>query len=621
MKTNSGVLRTAVLCSLVVMLSIACVTTKGDDDPLKHTRKLVSEGHASLYRNGAFQVPNTSISLIPAGPSTMEFVGELAGVRARQSFKTSIKNAAESVSIVSEGTKLTYNFSKEVGSGSREGADEIRKFSSENSTLLLYRSSDLGKSIIGKSWDVSQKMFRSGRKAGEAVSRDSRSLGDRISEGGSRQGTELASSSLRAAKDISLSSGERSGSAFAYAGNRFIKGYAAVPAQMNKRAGAMGESLTEARLGGIVKEQNEARSEWSQKTVDLMSDTVRDYSTEVSSTFSKASKEFEGSYTTTGMSLAVLKSLRWVLQGILWDATIEPIGKMTAASMGYIGVNLLAFPSMVVVQEGVATTKLAVEVTWNTAKMGYDLVAPTGAAALAALYGVLDYAGSNVAAGATAVTGTVLGYGEAGMSKVAGVVVKGGGSAAAKGVQYIGVPLASAGIAVGGGTIGTAVGAVGGVSGGALYVAGEAGAVSTRAFGNVIAGTTLVAGTAASTAGGAAYGIYELSKAVVVPAGYELGGGIVLSYGTLAHVGAHSILAVSDCAYMVLSLEGPRWVLYAVKGKTGDGEDLPVGAVVDLRKMHESGEEIYYLPVTDEEMRKVVNSVYDNLPEIPAEDK
>jgi hypothetical protein len=175
--------------------------------------------------------------------------------------------------------------------------------------------------------------------------------------------------------------------------------------------------------------------------------------------------------------------------------------------------------------------------------------------------------------------------------------------------------LASAGIALGGGTIGTAVGGVGATGGGVLFVSGEATSATTQVFGNVIAGTTLVGGTAVSTAGGAAYGVYELSKAVVVPAGYELGGGLVLSYETLTQLSAHTILAVSDCAYLVLSLEGPRWVLYAVKGNTGKGDDLPVGAVVDLKKMQEQGEEIYNLPVSDGEMKKIVESVYDGLPE------
>jgi hypothetical protein len=620
MKTADRAIRFPRVVLLAALLTIAagCATTNVKDDPLKYTKKLVTEGHVSLYKNGAFQVPNTSIALIPPGPRTMELVGELAGVRAKQSFLTSIERAADSVYIVSEGTKLTYRAAKDVREGGIAGSDAIKKFSRENSTLLVYRSTELGGRIIGKSWDLSKSTFAAGGRAGGAVIRGSGSVGDRISEAGTSQGTGLASASLKTAKDISSGGAERSGAAFTYAGNAFVKGYAAVPSNMKKRAQEMGESLSDAKFGSIIKEENETRANLSQKAVDLMAGTLKNYPSDVAGSFKKAGDEFKGSYQTTGLSLAVLKSMRWVLQGIFWDATIEPLANMTAASVGYIGVNLVAFPSLVVVREGVATTKLAVEVTWDTAKMGYDIVAPTGTAALAGVYGLVDFTGSQTVAGTTAAVGTVAGYGAAGVSKTAGVIVKGGGFAAGKGVQYIGVPLASAGIAVGGGTVGTVVGGVGAASGGALLVTGETTSAATNVFGNVIAGATLVGGTAASTAGGAAYGVYELSKAVVVPAGYELGGGVVLSYGTMAHLGAHSILAVSDFSYMVLSLEGPRWVLYAIRGKTGEGEDLPVGAVVDLKKMQESGEEIYNVPVSDEEMKKVVESVHDNLPEIQA---
>jgi hypothetical protein len=150
-------------------------------------------------------------------------------------------------------------------------------------------------------------------------------------------------------------------------------------------------------------------------------------------------------------------------------------------------------------------------------------------------------------------------------------------------------------------------------------VTGEASSAATNVFGNVIAGTTLAAGTAVSAGGGAAYGVYQLSKAVVVPVGYELGSGMVLSYETLSQISAHIILGVSDFSYMVLSLEGPRWVLYAVKGNLGKGNDLPTGAILDLKKMQEQGEEIVNLPVSDEVMKKVVESVYDSLPETRAD--
>jgi hypothetical protein len=596
-----------------------CLTTRAD--PLENTKKLVREGHVSLYQNGAFRVPNTPISLIPAGPSTREFVGELMGMRASQSFSTSIEHAAQSVYIVSDGTKLTYSLAKDISTASARSADAIQRYSHESKTLLVYRSSELGKNIIGRSWEFSKNTLKSGEKIDSSISRNSQSLGNTIGDTGMEQGTAIAQGAQTVAKDISSRSASRSASTLAFAKESFIKGYVTVPAKLKQRVGDMSESLTDAKLADIAKEENDKRLNRSKIAVNIISNTVKNYPSNVSDTFGKAGKELSGSYTTTGLSFAVLKSLRWVLQGILWDATIEPAVSLTTGFVGYISVNYLAFPTMVVVREGAATTKLAVEATWNTARMGYDLVAPTGTAAVASVFSLLDFTGSNIAAGGTAIAGSAAGYTEAGLSQAAEVIVKGGGYAAGKSVRYIGVPLTSAGIALGSGTIGTAVGAAGMTSGGVVYVAGEAGHAATHVMGNVIAGTSLAVGTAASTAGGAAYGVYELSKAVVVPAGYELGGGIVLSYGTLSHLAAHSILAVSDCSYMVLSLEGPRWVLYAVQGKLGGGEDLPTGAIVDLKKMQESGEVIYYLPVRDEEMKKVVNSVYEELPEMKTEIK
>jgi len=590
-------------------------------DPLQNTKKLATEGHVSLYQNGAFQVPNTSISLIPAGPSTREFVGELMGMRASQSFSTSIEHAAQSVYIVSEGTQLTYRLAKDMSAASNRGADAIQQYSQDSKTLLVYRSSEVGKNIVGKSWDLSKSTLRSGEKIDASISRNSHSLGNTIGQKGKEQGIALAQGSVTAATDISSAGSSRSASSLAFAKESFIKGYATVPAKLQQRLGDMGDNLRDARLVDIVKEENDKRQNRSNKAVNLISNTVKNYPSNVSDSFGKAGRELSGGYNTTGLSFAVLKSLRWVLQGILWDATIEPAVNLTSASVGYIGVNFLAFPSMVVVREGVATTKLAVEATWNTARMGYDLVAPTGTAAVASVFGLVDFTGSNLVAGGAAVAGSAAGYSEAGLSQAAEVIVKGGGLAAGKSVHYLGVPLASAGIALGGGTIGTAVGAAGMASGGVVYVAGETGHAATHFLGNIVAGTTLVGGTAASAVGGAAYGVYELSKAVVVPAGYELGGGMVLSYGTLSHLAAHSLLAVADCSYMVLSLEGPRWVLYAVQGKLGGGEELPTGAIVDLKRMQKSGEVIYYLPVPEDQMKNVVNSVYDNLPEMKAEVK
>jgi len=888
------------LCLLgAALLSAGCASTKGgsgtkgDDDPLKYTKKLVVEGHATLYNNGAFEVPYTEIKLIPPAPDAMTFLSELAGMRARQSFEESIRKAADSVTIVADGTRRTYELNKDIGAIGRDAARAIDQSMTESGKVIVYKSTDLGKSIVGRAWDTSVALMRSGaglsviqssRRGGEQVLQGGVSSGDKIIEGGvsagdstiegsiaagkgiikggvtsgdkiiegsaaagdrlmegaagdrimkdgvaagdrlvesdagkriikggiaagdqimestagdriieggvaagdqlvkgSREakraiisgsaeagaaiasggvamGGKIVSGSQDAAKDLSTSSIDRSGKAFHYAGTSFIKGYAAVSGNVKKRAASTGGNLKALNIVAVASGENEWRSEWSQKTINLLGGTLGDYPSTATASFRKVGEELTENYKTQGVSLSVLKSLGLILQGILWDATIEPLAKTTGAALGYISVNLVAFPTVVLVKEGVATTQLAVQVTVDTAKTGYDIVAPTAIAALAGLYGVADLVVSQPVAGTTAVAGTVAGYSGKGLSTVAGAAVKGGGyitgqtvkgtgfvageavkggsivtgevvkggsivaggavkggsvvaGGAVKGgsvvageavkggslvvgeavkggsivtgglvkgggfiageavkgggyvagatvisvgygagqmvkgggyvageavkgggiaagdsikgggyvtgkvVQYIAVPLASAGITVGGGAIGTAVGVTGAVAGSTVVVTGKVGSAATNVFGNVIAGTTLAAGTAVSAGGGAAYGVYQLSKAVVVPVGYELGSGVVLSYETLSQISAHTILAVSDCAYMVLSLEGPRWVLYAVKGNLGKGDELPAGAVLDLKKMQEQGEEIVNLPVSDEEMKKVVESVYDSLPE------
>ena len=674
--------KAVLLAAAVALAASGCAAKKTDDDPLKYTKKLVVEGHSSLYNNGAFEVPNTSIKLIPPAPDAFTLASELAGVRGPQAFEKSIKNAAESVTIIADGTNKSYELFKDIQGISKDAADAIDRSMTEGGKTLLYKSSDLGKSIVGRSWDTSKDLIRSdagltvvqasragGNKivagaaaAGEQIAAESSSGGQKIARGsvsggkeiisgGVAAGDKIVSGSIDLAKELSSDSIDRSGKALDYGGTRFVKGYAAVPRDVKRRMERTGTNIRGLSLIDILGEENKWRKEWSQKTVDLLGGTISGYGTDATSSFKKAGKELSENYRTQGVSLSVLKSIRWVLQGVLWDATVEPIAKTTGAALGYLSVNLLAYPTVVLVKEGVATTHLAVQVTLDSAKTGYDVVAPTAIAAVAGVYAAADMTASHTASAATAVAGPVAGYTTEGLAAVAGVTVigggyiagksvegggyvagksvegvgyvagktvKGGGYVAGKTVQYVAVPLASAGITVGGGMIGTAVGVTGAVTGGTVVVAGEAGSAATNVFGNVIAGTTLAAGTAVSAGGGAAYGVYQLSKAVVVPTGYELGSGMVLSYETLSQVSAHAILAVSDCAYMVLSLEGPRWVLYAVRGNLGKGEDLPAGAILDLKKMKEQGEEIVNIQVSDEEMKKVVESVYGNLPETQA---
>ena len=177
---------------------------------------------------------------------------------------------------MSEGTKLTFDLAKDISSGGNEAADchpEIQP-GEHHATALSFLGLS-AQSIVGKSWDLSKRTFGAGatRRGRHRPGRSGRRKSDRGT--GTRQGTAMAAGSVSLAKEISLTSAERSGSTFAFAGNTFVKGYAAVPANLKKRRAGFGESLSEAKLAAIVKEENKTRSRWSQKTVDLMADTSR----------------------------------------------------------------------------------------------------------------------------------------------------------------------------------------------------------------------------------------------------------------------------------------------------------------------------------------------------------
>jgi hypothetical protein len=151
------------------------------------------------------------------------------------------------------------------------------------------------------------------------------------------------------------------------------------------------------------------------------------------------------------------------------------------------------------------------------------------------------------------------------------------------------------------------------VGGSALGLGGELASGTGKLASTAVAGTTLVVGTSASVVTGASYGVYQLSKAVVVPSTYTLSSGVVLGYGSLSQIAGHSILAVSDASYMVLSMEGPNWVLYSVKGVLGVGEELAPGTVLDLQNMQKQGEQFKKLPITPAEMDKVIEALPEDL--------
>lgn len=605
-----------ILLGFLFSILLGCAGLHGQDDPLKHSKKLIKKGHGTLYNNGAFQVPNTRLKLIPAGPAPLELATEMMGMRARQSFLTSINNAAESVYIIPAGTALSVEYASKILKTSEQIGSGITNVTRTPVKLLIDKSNKFANKMVHNSWEFGKATAKALDDYGIGLEEGSIRTGELMTGVTDSVGSAIVKGSMSTAGWLSRSGTEGAKESLLYAGNSFIKGYASIPEKFVERGTAVADALHINNFTKGITRSNKFRQEYSESFTDLMGEAVSDTAKNVGDSFRKAGEALD-----SGSSFGVLKSIRWVLQGILWDGIISPIVKLGTGSIGYIAVNAVAFPVMVVVEEGIAVTKLAVEVTWNTVGAVYDLVAPSAVSAVASVYSVFQFTGGNIAAGTVAVGGLAVGGAEVVAGQVVGQSVKAVGYMAGKGVQYIGVPLAAAGVTVGSGAVGVVAGSTAAVTGGAVVIAGEVASATTQAFGTVIGATTVAAGSAASVVAGTAVGAYELAKAVVVPVGYELGGGIVLGYGTIAQLSAHTVLAVADASYLVLSLEGPRWVIYAVKGNLGSGDELPTGTVLDLEAMQNSGEEFIYLPVAENEMTSVVNHTYNDLPVNSDEDE
>lgn len=605
MKTK--LLVSAALCVLLVSCAQHAVL-----DPLQNTKKLAAQGHATLYRNGAFQVPMTTIHLIPAGPDALDLALSMAGMRASQSFQESLQHARESVDFATAGVNKSLAAGGALNQATNrvaEGARDVTKLGGRwvlTSPASSWNTAAAAVTFAGTAYTAT-------RDGGAQLAQGSVGVAAHLSDATDTSAAALFSGTTTLAKNTSQGSLAASGRHAAFAAERFIQGYVTLPANLGERASKVAASASVEHFVQAFQRSNQWREDTSSKATDIIVETTGNYTRDVKQAFSSAADDIAQGQQ-TGYTLAVLKSLRWVLQGIFWDATIKPAGKLAAASLGYITVNTVAFPVIMTVREGIVVADIAVEVAWNSVASVYDITAPSATAAVVGVYSAVELLGGQALAAGAWVGGSVASAGVYGAGKTAAAATAAGGYAAGKTVQYVGAPLSAAGIAVGGAAVGVVEGTASALAGTGMVVAGVAGEVTTQVVGTTAAASVAGGGALVSVAAGAALGSYELAKAVVVPAGYEFGSGIVLSYGAIAQLGAQTVLAVADASYMVLSLEGPRWALYAVKGGLGKGDDLPTGSVLDLNGMQQAGETFYQVPAGAEEMERVVNSVYGQLP-------
>lgn len=605
--------RRVVVAAMIALAFLAGGCFRDTKNPVKHSGELARRGHTDLYLNGALQIPLTEVKVIPPGPMPLEIAREFIGLKARSSFVLAVKEAADSVYVLARGAEVSLRAAERITAEGSELARFIRLGSRADGVVVISRAWAAGLGIIGDSWELSAELLAEARAAGDAVIRVSREVADAINENLTAAGLRMARESWIKGALIVRESAQRSQENVSSAWRGFVVGYAVLPALAAADAKSLARAVSEANPVRIAKKENEWRKEYSAYFAELVTSAGSGYTKGVKTCFKNAAHDL-GDYRTTGVSLASLKALRWVLKGILYDAVLKPVVKFTVGAVGYLGVNGVAYPVMVVAKEAGALTYVAVRLTWSVTANAYRLVAPSATLAVAAVFGLLDLTASTAGAGVTTAGTSALGGVTAATGKSTSIVLRTAGYAAGKAVQYIGVPLVSAGIAVTGTTVGAVVSVSGVVPGGALVVQGEAGSALVRGGSYVGAGVVLAGGTTLSAAGALGKGAYYVAKAGLVPTGYTLGTGVVMGYGACTQLAAHTLLGVADFAYLVLSLEGPRWVVYAIRGKKGKGDDLPPGTALDLKKMRAAGEEVHAVPVSREEMRRVVDKMARDLP-------
>jgi hypothetical protein len=534
-----------IVISLLALNS--CASPKSD--PLKNSKKLIKEGHATLYNNGAFQIPSTKIKLIPPGPDAISLAKELSGIKAKESFLKYLNEIGDGTIVIYEGTKSSYRFAKEVDKNIDRELRSLAPKLQKGSVVILKESFATSMSLIGSSWNFSKEIHQEARLLSK----------------------ELKSTDSYKSKPFD-------------GGERFVKGYAILPKKIEARLDSMDESLSFHHFAKDFKKSEAIRKEGSSVSTYLIGDAFKNYAKDINESLSHAGDNLEddNSY---GPTFSSIKAIAWLLEGIVWQGIAKPIGKATAGAIGYVMVNGAFYPVLLLTQSGVTTSKIAVEVLFDSMSGLYEIVAPTGELALSSLLYSGDYLFHK-----TADVG----------AKVSGVVV-------GKSLEYIGAPIVSSVVTVGGTASGVAVAAGGTVLSGATMLSSGIMTVSSKVVSKTAAATVFTGGVIAHTLKGTGEVAYEITKTVTVPSGYILGGGLALSYGTLTHLSAQTVLAAADAAYLVLSLEGPKWVIYAVQGKVGS--DYSEGTVLNLEKMQTEGEVFHRLPVSEEEMNGVIKEL------------
>jgi hypothetical protein len=576
---------------IIIILLFGCASAKDPDDPIKNSRKLVIEGHKSLYDNGAFAVKGTSIKFIPPFSEAEVFIlGRRAGL-AKDAFSENVKRAGESVYILKEGTKVSLRTAGKVS----DKGDEINKYIYNSGTKggILIVSKSLAESygIIGNS-------FQSGMKIHEGIIQESKKINANID----LLATELENNKFANAETSKFSDRAKEyQKEFTDGGKSFILGYTNLDDYLAKTIedSDISTSTFSKGFSGI----NEFLSDSNEVLSKEFKEVFFDWGNDTDNEFKATGKDYDAVIDGAGLSFAILKSFARVTKAIFFDALLKPLTKLGILSVGYVAVNTVIYPVMFVSVSGYSVGQVMVEVISVGSQGAIYLVAPTAKLALAGLIGsgkFVAYESYNAADVTSRTSANVALYTSSKSIKGMGIITEGAGT-------YVLANLSLAGVTMGQTILGGGVAIAGTAAGTTVTAASGTAQVVNYGASQATAGSVAVAGTSASLGVAVGNGVYRIGKAVGVPMGIGLQSGVVMNYEMVSQLSAHSILAVSDFSYLVLSLEGGKWVVYAVKDTSGKAKSLLSGAVIDLNQVRKEGNEIVKVPVSEEEMEKMLD--------------
>ncbi|MCP5494508.1 MAG: hypothetical protein H7A23_08110 [Leptospiraceae bacterium] len=579
-----------------IFLFLSCSGTSQKDDPLKNTKALMKRGHVSLYNNGALQVKGTSIKFIPPFKD-----GEISFGRknfwkrkefALSAFSSSVKKAAESVIVIKEGEKLSYKVSKKISDKSGDISSKINQSLTLPGKYIMYKSTANSIGIWGNS-------FRHGVEEHSRVIEDSKKMKETLfamAEDLEKQKTNRPGLSEKYKKEK-----EEIMEGFRENNKEIVTGYVELGSNLKSTGSSFSQGIQDISMIENMKKSNQTREKGSESLAFDLKEVFFNYGAGTKAEFQNAKNEFKQVSSGTGLTLATLKSLVYITKGIFYDGAIKPFGQLTINSIGYVGLNTIVFPVAIVTDAGVASIRVVSEVVVAGAKGTIYVVAPSTKYALASVIGSAKYLSNLSKSKVHSGKGTIKKI----INKTTSKTLYGAGFVTEKSGEYLIAPLSMAGVIAEDGLVGGGILLGGNTAGLALTAAGGGTSVLTYGSGKVAAGTAYTTGLAASAATGIGYGVYQLTKAVGIPSGVVLGSGVIMSYEMASQLSAQTILSVADFSYLVLSLEGGKWVVYAVKDTSQKAKYLLTGSVVDIDKVREKGGKVVKVPVEEDKIDKI----------------